>query len=188
MILYAGHSLFGDGLATSRLVSAVPAAFIPYVTFLLGRRISVKVGLLALWLAAIAPGALLFDRMARYHGLLALLAVWSTYLFLRCLGTGKKRMLAAYAVVTMAMLLAYVPSLFVVVGHFLTLAYNWRREKHAWSAFAVMVACGACLLPILLWQIDPNAGMIAGKTSVEDPSIGQGIGGFVRRLALPIYV
>jgi hypothetical protein len=44
------------------------------------------------------------------------------------------------------MLLTYVPSLFVAVGHLLTLAYNWRREKHATKALAALAICGACLL------------------------------------------
>ncbi|MBC7807505.1 MAG: glycosyltransferase family 39 protein [Akkermansiaceae bacterium] len=187
-ILYMTRYFFGDNLSAYRLVSALPAMFTPYIAFLLGRRVNLNVGLLALWLVALAPGSVLFDRMARYHALLALLVTWSTYLFLRCLGTGKKKLVVGYTVVTLAMLMVYVPSLFVVVGHFLTLALNWKREKHAWKAFIAMVICGACLLPVLLWQMDPSTGMVSGGVSVENPEIGQGVGGFIRRVALPVYV
>lgn len=187
-LLYATRYFFGDSLTAYRIASALPGVFTPYIAFLLGRRINLNVGLLSLWLVALAPGMVLFDRMARYHGLLALLALWSTYLFLRCLGTGRKKMVLGYTVVTLAMLMVYVPSLFVVVGHFVALAINWKREKHAWKAFGVMVVCGACLLPVLAWQMNPAGGMASGEVSVENPAIGQGLGGFVRRFALPVYV
>ncbi len=179
--------VFGDNVALYRFFSALPAAITPYITFLLGRRISPKVGLLALWITALAPGILLFDRMARYHGMLGLLATWSVYLFLRALGTGKTKFVVGYALVTLSMLLVYVPSLFLVVGQFCALAYNWRRERHTLRVFGAIVVCAVFLSPVILWQLAGQAGTGVG-ISVEDPSIGQGFGGFVRRVGLPVYM
>ncbi|MBC8138760.1 MAG: glycosyltransferase family 39 protein [Fibrella sp.] len=190
--LWAIRSVFGDNLAFYRFFSALPAVITPYITYLLGRRISPKVGLLALWITALAPGIVLFDRMARYHGMLGLLATWSVYLFLRALGTGKKQFIVGYTLVTLSMLLIYVPSLFLVVGQFCSLAYHWRRERHALKIFGAMVVCAICLSPVILWQLAAQTGGGAVgngiKISVEDPSVGQGIGGFIRRVGLPVYM
>ena len=188
--LYLARYFFGDSLTAYRIVSALPAVFIPYIAYLLGRRINPKVGLLALWLVALAPGNILFDRMARYHGLLALMTIWSVYLFTRALSTGKTKVVVGYTLVTLGMLLVYTPqSVCCRWDSFLTLAYNWKPEqKNRLKVFAAMVVCGICLLPLLLWQTAPQGGMVSGTVSVEDPAIGQGVGGFVRRVALPVYV
>ncbi len=187
LVLWGIRNLFGDSIALYRFFSALPGVFTPYIAYLLGRRLNYKVGLLALWITAISPGILLFDRMTRYHAVLGLLATWSVYLFLRALGTGKSRLIVAYGVVTMTMLLIYVPSLFLVVGQFLALAYQWRSERHAPKVFGAMVACAVLLSPVILWQLAGQSGG-GGGVSVEDPSVGQGLGGFIRRFMLPVYM
>lgn len=189
IVLWVIRNIFGDNLALYRFFSALPAVVTPYISYLLGRRINSKVGLLALWITALAPGIVLFDRMARYHGMLGLLATWSVYLFIRAMATGKKKFVIGYGVVTLSMLMVYVPSLFLVVGQFCALAYNWYRERHSLKIFGAMVVCAICIAPVLLWQLAAQGTGPAGvSVSVEDPSVGQGIGGFIRRVGLPVYM
>ena len=91
LILRICESFFGKNLAVFRFASSLPALVSLWYVYLLGKRINEKTGVLALWLAALSPGLILFDRMARYHGLLAMLATMSIYYGLTALDSGKRR-------------------------------------------------------------------------------------------------
>src|SRR4028119_596688 len=56
LLIHITNALFGDSLAAFRVASALPSAIGLWFVYLIGRRFSVKVGLLALWLCALSPG------------------------------------------------------------------------------------------------------------------------------------
>jgi hypothetical protein len=177
----------GDSLAVHRIVSALPAAIGLWYVYLLGRRLSTRAGVLALWLCALSPGLILFDRMSRYHGTTTLLATMSCYYFVRLLTEGDRKLVVKYGLATAAMLLSYTLSLFVVAAQFALLVLWWRRAPRPLAILAAMAAAGAAFLAYFV----PNlirASQTLVNITVEDPGMGQGIGGFLRRLLLPVYV
>lgn len=177
----------GDSLAVHRLISALPAAIGLWYIYLIGRRISERVGVLTLWLAALSPGLILFDRMSRYHGLTALLAVMSCYYFLRLLSEDDRKLPIKYGIVTAALLLSYVLSVFIVAAQFIFLVIYWKRIPKPLAIFTAMavatVIFASYFIPNMLRANRDLVGV-----NVEDPSMGQGINGFLRRFFLPIYV
>lgn len=181
------RSKWGDNVSVYRWFSTFPAVVSLWVVYLLGRRVNKTVGVLAVWLAALAPGIVLFDRMARYHGTLTLLTTLSVYLLLKALDTGRRRDTIAYALATTAMLLVYVPSIFVVAGQFVILVARWREEKYRWNIIAGMAFAVACFAPVI-WMMLHWSGSSIGETGVEDAKISQGISGFILRFGLPVYV
>lgn len=187
LLLYVSRPLLGDTLAAYRFVSALPAAVGLWYVYLIGKRFSISVGLLSLWLCALSPGLVLFDRMSRYHGTTALLVVMSCYFLLKLLETGDRKDAAKYSVTVWLMLMSYVLTSFVVVAHFLLIVLWWRRTKQPWLAIGAMAfAVGS----FSFWLI-PNflrANKEFAEVTVEDPSMGLGINGFLRRFFLPVYV
>ena len=188
LLIHTTKALFGHSLAAYRLASALPAAIGLWFVWKLGARNGRHVGLLALWLAALSPGLILFDRMSRYHGLTALLVTASVYMALRALETGRRRDTLLYAVTTFLMLMSYVLSVFVVAAQFAVLVLRWKREPHAAKVFLGLVGACAVFAPFLLRNV--MAAQTGGMTQtfVEDPTVGLGLRGFLFRFALPAYV
>jgi|GEM_PF-3576135 Predicted membrane protein len=189
LLMHVTTVLFGDNLAAYRLASALPAAFGLWFVYRLGARYSRGAGLLALWLAALSPGLILFDRMSRYHGLTALLVTVSVWAALRVLDTGRRRDALLYGVTTFLMLMSYVLSVFVVAAQFITLLLHWKRDpRRALRLFAGMVLGCLAFAPFLLRNLlaATTGGMT--ETFVEDPTVGLGLRGFLVRFALPAYV
>ncbi|MGC4044195.1 MAG: glycosyltransferase family 39 protein [Armatimonas sp.] len=177
----------GDTLAIHRLISALPAAVGLWYIYLIGRRISERVGVLTLWLAALSPGLILFDRMSRYHGLTALLGVMSCYYFLRLLSEEDRKLPIKYGIVTALLLLSYVLSVFVVAAQFVFLVLYWKRTPRPIAIFIAMAVAtlvfAGYFIPNMLRANRDLVGV-----NVKDPSMGQGINGFLRRFFLPVYV
>lgn len=191
LLMHATYALFGDRLAAFRIASALPSAIGLWFVYQIGRRFSDRIGLFALWLCALSPGLLLYDRMARYHGLTALLSTVSVWAALRLLDSGKVRDAVLFGVVTWLMLMSYALSMFVVAAEigFLILLWNHPTVRsRRWLVAAAACAAGALFLPFLASAVlrASHSGMT--QIAVEDPEVGQGIGGFVRRFALPAYV
>jgi hypothetical protein len=178
--------LFGSQLAITRIASSIPVVVAAWYAYLLGRRISPRVGVLALWLTALSPGLTLFGRMARYHGLLTLFATMSVYYALTILKDGKARHVAAYVASTFLMLMTYYFSLFVIIAQAAMLVLRWRHEPHAKRLAKGM---GFALILFLPWLLPPLLhGPLSDSRPVEDAAISLGTNGFVRRAALPVYV
>jgi len=191
LLIHITHTLFGDNLAAFRVASALPSVIGLWFVYQLGRRFSDRVGLLALWLCALSPGLLLYDRMARYHGLTALLSTMSVWAGLRLLDSGKVRDAVIYGLITWLMLMSYFLSTFVVMAEVACLLLLWRHEavcRGRWLLLGAVCAAGALFLPFLIHGVSTASNSDMTKVAVEDPEVGQGIGGFIRRFALPTYV
>lgn len=186
LVLRLCQTLGGGNLAVYRFVSALPAVISLWYVYLLGKRLSPRIGVLAVWLAALSPGIVLFDRMARYHGLLAMLATMSVYYWLTGLDQGRRRDFLAYAVTTFMMLITYYLSLFVLVAQVIFLLFRWRAQPFLKPALAAMAVAIIVFLPwflhgLLLAQHNIQV------SHVEDPAMSLGVNGFIRRLGLPVY-
>ena len=179
------ETFFGKNLAVFRFVSALPAVVSLWYVYLLGKRITPQVGILAVWLAALSPGLILFDRMARYHGLLAMLTTMSVYYGLTALDSGRRRDLVAYGVTTFLMLMTYYLSLFVLIGQALVILPRWREMVYLKPVFLSAALAVAAFLP---WFVHGLLSQHHGEVShVEDPSMSLGLHGFLLRLGLPLY-
>ena len=191
LLIYTTYSLFGDNLAAFRIASALPAAICLWFVYDIGRRFSVKIGLLALWLCALSPGLVLYDRMSRYHGLTALLCTMSVWSALRLLDSGKARDAALYAVITWLMLMSYFLSIFSLVAQVGCLLLFWNREpvkRVRWLFFAALCAAGLAFAPYLFAGLAKASSSGMADIHVEDAGMSLGPAGFIRRLALPVYV
>jgi uncharacterized membrane protein len=129
LLMNITNALCGDSLAAFRIASALPSAIGLWFVYLIGKRFSVKVGLLSLWLCALSPGLVLYDRMSRYHGLTAFLCTMSVWSALRLLDSGKVKDAVLYAVITWLMLMSYFLSIFAVVAQVGCLLLFWNREQ-----------------------------------------------------------
>lgn len=176
----------GDTLASHRLVSIVPAAFALWYVWLLGMRLGPWSGLVSLWLAALSPCAVLFLRMSRYHGVTTLLVAMSCYYFLRLMDGSEKKSLVKFGLSAALMLLSYPLTMFVIAGQFLFFAARFKKVEKPLLLVLSMALAGAAFLcyfiPALRWASESLA-----KVNVEDPSMGLGINGLIRRLALSVY-
>ncbi len=185
MLALIGRPL-GDTLAVHRLVSALPAAIALWYVYLIGRRSGPKAGTLSLWLAALSPCAVLFLRMSRYHGVTTLLVTMSCYYLLNLFDGSTKKSLVKYFFATALMLLSYPLTMFIIAGQFLIFALRFKQTQKPFLILGAMVLAGAAFLcyfiPALMW---------AAKTlvhdQVEDPSMGLGVSGLIRRVALSVY-
>lgn len=180
------ETFFGKNLAVFRFVSALPAVVSLWYVYLLGKRITPQVGILAVWLAALSPGLILFDRMARYHGLLAMLTTMSVYYGLTALGSGRRHDLVAYGVTTFLMLVTYYLSLFVLVAQVVGVLLHRREQPYLKSALLSLALAVAAFLP---WFVH---GLLLAQRNmqlshVEDPAMSLGWHGFLLRLGLPLY-
>ena len=186
LILRICESFFGKNLAVFRFASSLPALVSLWYVYLLGKRINEKTGVLALWLAALSPGLILFDRMARYHGLLAMLATMSIYYGLTALDSGKRRDAVAYGITTFLMLMTYYLSLFVIIAELLVILPRWREQPHLKQIlFALALSVGGFLPWFAHGLIFAQHNM--QLSHVEDPAMSLGFHGFLLRLGLPLY-
>jgi uncharacterized membrane protein len=191
LLIHITNALFGDSLAAFRVASALPSAIGLWFVYLIGRRFSVKVGLLALWLCALSPGLILYDRMSRYHGLTALLCTMSVWAALKLLDSGKTRDAILYAVITWLMLMSYFLSVFALVAQVGCLLLFWNRDpvkRVRWLFFGALCATAVAFAPYLLAGLAKASSSGMADIHVEDASISLGLGGFIRRLGLPVYV
>ena len=179
------ETFFGKNLAIFRFISALPAVVSLWYVYLLGKRITPQVGILAVWLAALSPGLILFDRMARYHGLLAMLTTMSVYYGLTALDSGRRRDLVAYGITTFLMLMTYYLSLFVLIAQALVILPRWRQMVYFKPVFLSAALAVAVFLP---WFVHGLLSQQHGEIShVEDPAMSLGLHGFLLRLGLPLY-
>jgi 4-amino-4-deoxy-L-arabinose transferase-like glycosyltransferase len=191
LLLHITNSLFGDSLAAYRVASALPSAISLWFVYLIGRRFSVKVGLLALWLCALSPGLILYDRMSRYHGLTALLCTMSVWAALKLLDSGKVRDAILYAVITWLMLMSYFLSVFALIAQVGCLLLFWNREpvkRVRWLFFGALCAVAVAFAPYLFAGLAKASSSGLSDIHVEDAGMSLGLAGFIRRLALPVYV
>jgi hypothetical protein len=176
----------GDTLATHRLVSAFPAAIALWYIYLIGRRLGTRTGTLSLWLAALSPCAVLFLRMSRYHGVTTLLVTMSCYYLLQLFDKSDKKTLVKYFFASALMMLSYPLTMFVIAGQFLIYALRFKQTQKPLLILGMMVLAGIAFLcyfiPALKW-----AQATFTTVNVEDPSMGLGLSGLIRRLALSVY-
>ena len=187
LILHLVGIPLGDTLAVHRILSALPAAVGLWYVWLLASRLGRDVGLLAVWLAALSPGLVLFDRMSRYHGITTLLAAMSCYYFLRTSESDDRKTVVKYGVATALMLLSYTLTMFVVAVQSAFLVLRWKSARRPLWIVAAMALAGAAFLGYLVPNI-VRASHTLALVTVEDPTMGQGVSGFLRRSLLPVYV
>ena len=187
LVLRVCETLAGGNLAVFRLASAFPAVVSLGYVYLLGRRITPQVGVLAVWLTALSPGLILFDRMARYHGLLAMLATMCVYYWLTALEHGRRRDLFAYGLTTFLMLMTYYLSLFVVIAQMLFFVLRRRGQPHLKAALFSVFAAVCAFLPWFIHGLLASSQHHTPVSHVEDPAMSLGVHGFLLRLGLPLY-
>lgn len=186
LLLRLCETFAGKNLAVFRFASALPAVVSLWYVYLLGKRINFETGILAVWLAALSPGLVLFDRMARYHGLLAMLTTMCVYYGLTSLETGRRRDLVGYGITTFLMLMTYYLSLFVLIAQVLGVLLQRKPQPHLKSALFSLVLAVAAFLPWFvhgLLLVQHNIQL----SHVEDPAMSLGLHGFLLRLGLPLY-
>ncbi|MBC8102733.1 MAG: glycosyltransferase family 39 protein, partial [Cytophagales bacterium] len=191
LVIHLTNTLFGDSLAAFRIASALPSAIGLWFVYQIGRRFSSRVGLLALWLCALSPGLILYDRMSRYHGLTALLCTLSVWAALKLLDSGKPRDAILYALATWLMLMSYFLSIFVVVAQVGCLLLLWNREpvrRTRWFFLGALCVAGLAFAPYLLAGLSKASSSGMTEIHVEDAGMSLGVNGFIRRLSLPVYV
>jgi uncharacterized membrane protein len=191
LLILITNAVFGDNLAAFRVASALPSAIGLWFVYLIGRRFSERTGLLALWFCALSPGLVLYDRMSRYHGLTALLCTMSVWSALKLLDSGKIRDAVLYAIITWLMLMSYFLSIFALVAQVACVLLFWNREpvkRVRWLFFGALCATGLAFAPYLLGGLMKASSSGMADIHVEDAGMSLGLGGFIRRLALPVYV
>ncbi len=173
LALRAWRSLFGDGEAALRGLSAVFGLITVGFVFLLGRRLfDARVGLIAAFLAAVNPFQVYYSQEARMYMMLAMAGVMATYFLVRLLDFWSlrprihiphRRDYVMYVVALTAGLYTHYTFPFVVAAHFMiVLAWSSYRPGRllarlgSWLPLAV--SAGVLFLPWLPVAIRQIAG------------------------------
>ncbi len=171
LALAAWMRLFGSGEAAVRLLSVFAGMlYIPAVYLLARRLFSLHVALIATLLAAVNPFLVWYSQETRMYALVATLAAWALYCFLRGLETDGWPWWVAYTFLTVASLYTHLYAVFLLPAEFLFLLICARqRVTGLWRGVLAWSASLLCFSP-WLW----TAWQLSGATPSWRPSLGLG--------------
>jgi uncharacterized membrane protein len=190
LLVHLWRTLFPDSEFSLRFISALPVvASVPFVYLLAQGLFNKKVAFTSTLLAVTSPGVLLFSRMMRYHGWLALLAVISVYTFVLLLEKNSSRLVwLSYVISSVVMAYTHLFGLIFLLGEGLLALLLWQQLRQVFLKWALaVVTIGLLYLPLLI-SLPARIGAKTGADPVEDPSIGGGLFGFIFRAGYPLYV
>ncbi|MCX6356621.1 MAG: glycosyltransferase family 39 protein [Candidatus Aureabacteria bacterium] len=141
---------FGAGDFACRALSAVMGVMAVPVIYLLGRRLfrRADAALLAALFMAVSPAAIFFSQEVRAYGMANLLALASSWLFLRALDGGRRvGPWLSYAATALVLCYTFYFAALVLAAHVAYLFAADRRGLRPW--LCAMASVGLCYLPWL---------------------------------------
>lgn len=184
VLLYGWTRLFGAGDLSLRLFS-VPWGLAAYLLLgLIGRRVAgEREALVAQWLLALSPFALLYFRMARYFAMSAGIGAMVVAAAVLAAQEGRWRHWASLAVAAILALTTDYLLAGLLAPLFLWLAWvaRSRRQGARWLA---------CALPCLVVALVPGRAVLMGAHVVHGGEVTRETltpAGLVLRLVLPLY-
>ncbi len=190
VIMKLWMSVFDNSEFSLRFISTIPViGSIPFVYLLTQRFFGQKIALVATLLTVTSPGVVLFSRMMRYNGWLALAVVVSVYTYFLLLdGSRQNRVWVAYVLSSVGAAYLHYFGLLFLVGEGVLFLLLWKRSRPAlWRGMLAVVTIALLYLPwIIVILSRPKS--TAGSEAVEDPSISFGLSGFIFRFGYPLYV
>ncbi len=171
LALAAWMRILGSGEAAVRLLSVFAGTLYVPAVYGLGRRLfSPRVALIAMLLATVNPFLVWYSQETRMYALVAGLAAWSLYCFLRALETGRWPWWSAYTVLTVASLYTHLYAVFLLPAEFLFLLIHTRQDRSVpWRG---VMAWGLSLLFFLPWLW--TAWQLSGTTPSWRPALSLG--------------
>ena len=161
LALAASMRLFGSGEAAVRLVSVFAGtAYIPAIYLLARSLFSRRTALIATLLAAVNPFLVWYSQETRMYALVATLAAWALYFFLRGLETNRWRWWAAYTVLTVASLYTHLYAVFLLPAEFFFLLFHARQARSVpWRGLVALGLSLLCFSPWLwtAWEVSGTA-------------------------------
>lgn len=182
-LLHFWIKLFGIGPWSVRLPSLLFSALTAPVIYRIGQRfISARAGVIASLIFTLSTMHIYFSHEARVYPLFVLLASLSLYYFL-CIASepGRKRHYALLFIVNLLLVYSHYFGFFVLMMEVLSLVII-KQRKRAWKGIVlVMLALGACYIPILLIFLE-RVKQSVGGTWVAPPGVTEIYGNLNRFL------
>ena len=176
MLLHVWMSVFGDGQATTHVLSlgfallAIPVAYWAAVG-IFGRR----AGLFAAILAAVSPFLTYYAQETRMYALVSLLALVIAATIVRVFVFRRRAFLPLFSVAVAALMYTHNWGLFLAVGTVIALLPAWRatRDRPAFTrdfvlAYGAIALLYAPWLPSLFFQATRTGAPWAERPSVAD--------------------
>jgi mannosyltransferase len=165
VVAWGWSKVFGNGEVGLRSLSALLGAAAVPVAFLAAREaLDERAGLIAAALVAVNPMLIWYSQEARSYSMLVFFGALSLLFFLRALRSRGDRDLALWALASAAALCSH-----YFAGFQIALEAAWLlvalpdRRRAAGTAVGATALAGACLVPLLLSQINAtHIGWIAG--------------------------
>ncbi len=171
MLVWLWTKIFGAGPIGFRSFSALAGTLTVPVMYLVGRRVSTRVGLWAAALTAFSPAMYYYSQEARCYALLILLCAIAFLLWQRALEERSARRLWLWAGVSALAVLTHYFAAFLFIPEALLLGWRlgWRRLI---APFAAVLAVGAALAPLAYAEVG-NGSKISW---IEGASLGSRVG------------
>lgn len=145
--------VFGDTEAGLRSLSAVAGVLVVPVAYAAAARLhSVRVGVVTAALTACSPLLIWYSQEARSYALLVLLCALALLAFAHARAAPTGRSLSWWGVFSVLALLTHYYAVVAIVPQAAWLLVAHRRDRRVWVAVGVVAACGAALLPLLVFQ------------------------------------
>jgi mannosyltransferase len=171
ILVWTWTKIFGAGPIGFRSFSALAGTLTVPVMYLVGKRVSPRVGVWAAALTAFSPAMYYYSQEARCYALLILLSAIAFLLWQRALEQpGARRLWLWAGVSALAVLTHYFAAfLFIPEALFLVWRLGWRRVT---APVAAVLAVGAALAPLANAEVGNGA-----KISwIEEASLGSRVG------------
>ena len=187
--IHAVIAIFGRNLAALRIASALPGIAVLVYVHRLASRFCPSAAVAAVWLVALSPALILYERMACDHALVAALATASTFYFLAAVEQGRPVDFVAYFACIFLMLITSYLCLFLLIaqGIGLLLRLFVLRELNSFNVLLCQLGAAVMFFPWFYSDFTATANR-DNPALIEDATISLGLHGFVRRIGLPAYV
>jgi hypothetical protein len=152
----------GDGEATVRALSVIPAVATIPVLYALGRQLfGVRVGLLAALLLAVNGSHIRYAQEARGYSLAVFLATLATLLFARLVRRPSSGVWLGYVLSAVLAVYSHFFAGLVLIAHAASLAFLPRQDLPRRSLLGAGASVGVLLLPLGMFLARTDAGQIA---------------------------
>lgn len=187
-LLHGWIVLGGSGELSVRLLSVCFGMAMVAVAFCLGRRLGGgRLGLATAALVALSPELVYYDRLIRMYAGLPCLALLATYLLLRYLREGGRRLLLAFGGVSLAGMYNHYYAILLAAAHAAWCGWLALRGRQRWRP--LLATCGvwaALYLPWLGYAAYTQATTTA--RIISNAPAASGNLGFLEQLWVPFNV
>ncbi|MHB2019937.1 MAG: glycosyltransferase family 39 protein [Candidatus Xenobia bacterium] len=142
-LLHVWEMRVGDGVAATRLLSALFGCLTCYLVWWWGRQLSPQIAVVSALLYACSPLAVDLDRYVKSYSLMMCLVTFSTALLLTACRTPRRGLWVGYTATSVVLLYTHYFAPLILLGHLISVPASSRRR--------VFLACALAGLAFLPW-------------------------------------